>query len=75
MVQVFTSPTCVQCKMTKARLRSKGIEFEEVNVLAPENESVLQRLRNENKRNLPVVETKDNWWTGFQPQQIDALVG
>lgn len=73
MVKIFTVAQCIQCKMTKERMRALGVKFEEVNLSDEKNASDLIRLKNENKRRMPVIETPETSWCGFQPDKIRTL--
>lgn len=71
MVQVFSKPNCVQCKMTKSLLDNLGVPYQDIDVT--KDETVLARLVKEGKRALPVVETTEDFWMGFNPSKIKAL--
>lgn len=82
-VTVYSKPSCGQCNMTKIELRKKGVEFEEINALAPGNEELSEAIRERAKEkgiagSFPYVTVYDENnnliadWFGFIPDNINA---
>lgn len=80
---VYSKPSCGQCNMTKIELGKKGVEFEEINALAPGNEELAQSIRDHAAEKgiagtLPYVTVYDENnnliadWFGFIPDNINA---
>jgi glutaredoxin len=38
MIKIYTMPTCKYCNQLKEILKTENIEFQEVNIMLPENE-------------------------------------
>ena len=82
IVTVYSKPSCGQCNMTKIELRKKGVEFEEINALAPGNEELAEAIRERaNEKGIvgsfPYVTVYDEYneliadWFGFIPDMIN----
>lgn len=82
IVTVYSKPSCGQCNMTKIELRKKGVDFEEINALAPGNEELSEAIRERaNEKGIigsfPYVTVYDEYneliadWFGFIPDNIN----
>lgn len=71
MVKIYSRENCEQCKMTKKRFIKSNIEFVEISL--DEHEELADGFRAKGYRELPVVETELETWTGFRPQNIRKL--
>lgn len=71
-VKVYTKPNCMQCVMTKVRLSTLGIPFEEIDGT---DDETLDLLRSYGFASFPVVTVDgfDRSWCGFIPENIDEL--
>ncbi|MBN9214106.1 MAG: glutaredoxin-like protein NrdH [Microbacterium sp.] len=68
---VWSKPSCVQCNATYRALDSKGIDYE-IHDLT-EHPDALDTLRNANFLQAPVVQFREDLWTGFRPDKIDEI--
>lgn len=68
MINVFSRQNCPQCQRTKDLMKAKGIEFNVVDVT--DDEKMVDSLKKQGYRQLPVVVTETDAWTGFNPQKI-----
>ena len=71
MVVVYTKSECQPCKLTKAALTRKGIEFEERNI--EENEGYYAEVKEMGFSSVPVVKTWDDSWAGLRPDKLALL--
>lgn len=82
-VTVYSKPSCGQCTLTKNELSKKGVEFEEINALAPGNEELAQSIRDRATEKgiigsfpyVTVYDAQNNLvadWFGFIPDNINA---
>lgn len=71
-VTVYSQPACQQCKMTYRVLDGKGIPFQIVDV-SEDEEAYAHVTQTLGYQKVPVVETPDDHWGGFQPDKIEAL--
>lgn len=79
-VLVYSRPGCVQCDMTKRRLKALAVDFEEIDVDTSEKLAVEARdlaAQFGLPTQLPVVQVTYNGeveaWGGFQPAAIDRI--
>ncbi|MCE0802386.1 glutaredoxin-like protein NrdH [Buttiauxella sp. S04-F03] len=70
-ITIYTRNDCVQCHATKRAMESRGFDFELINLdLHPE---AADELREKGFRQLPVVVTEQESWSGFRPDMINRL--
>ncbi len=70
-ITIYTRNDCVQCHATKRAIESRGFTFELINLdLHPEAADDLRAL---GYRQLPVVVTDRESWSGFRPDMINRL--
>lgn len=72
-VKVFSTPTCPYCVQAKEYLKSKGVEYEEVDVAVDEagrNEMVEKT----EQMGVPVILIGDEYIIGFDRAKIDELL-
>lgn len=72
MVTVYTTPACVQCKMTKSELSKLGVEYREIDL--HENEDAVAEVKRHGFLAAPVVNAGSEWWYGFRPDRLSMLV-
>ncbi len=73
-VLVFTTPTCPWCARAKSYLRSKGVQFREVDV-SRDPSAARDLVRRTGQMGVPVVEIDGRPIVGFDQPKIDALLG
>ncbi len=70
-ITIYTRNDCVQCHATKRAIENRGLTFDLINLdLHPE---ALEDLRAQGYRQLPVVVTDQESWSGFRPDLINRL--
>jgi len=70
-ITIYTRNDCVQCHATKRAIESRGFAFDVINLdLTPE---AADDLRAQGYRQLPVVVTDEESWSGFRPDMINRL--
>lgn len=72
-VKVYSTDTCPWCTKAKEYLRSKGVDFEEVNV-AVDRIGAMEMVRKSRQSGVPVIEINDNIIVGFDQARIDRLL-
>ena len=77
-VTVYSTPNCMQCKMTYRELDRKGIEYKVVD-LADETNAAARTWITEDLHysSAPIVvddNDDQNHWAGFRPDLISQLV-
>lgn len=68
---IYTKSNCVQCDTTKNALDRCGMTYQLIN-LDTEPEA-LGELKALGYRQVPVVMTPDDSWSGFRPDKIASL--
>lgn len=72
MVKMYTKPKCVQCNATYRKLEAEGIKYEVIDL--SENPDAIEEIKELGYLQAPVVVVdKDNHWSGFRPDKIEAL--
>ena len=72
-VKLYTSPYCHFCHMAKDYLDSKGVAYEEINVLA--NQKAAKEMVEKSKQNgVPVIEIGGKIIVGFDKKGIDEAL-
>lgn len=70
-ITVYSKPACVQCDATYRALDKKGIEYTIVDISA--DAEALEMVRGLGYLQAPVVVAGNEHWSGFRPDQINAL--
>ena len=73
MIKIYTRTDCRPCKQTKVLMTRFGIDFEEVNI--DQDKAAMEYLRTLGVKTAPFIETEDDSWVGFRPDNIRKLVG
>ncbi len=71
MITVYSNPTCQPCKATCRQLEQRGIEFKKVDVSV--DDQGRRDIEALGYRELPVVVSGEQHWSGFRPDLIAAL--
>ena len=73
-VTIFTTPTCVYCKMAKEFFAKNNVAYQEKNVatdLAARNEM----LEKSQQLGVPVIEVDDTIIVGFDKKNLEMALG
>jgi glutaredoxin-like YruB-family protein len=73
-VIVFSSPTCVWCMRAKSYLRSRGVQFRDVDV-SRDPAAARDLVRRTGQMGVPVVEIDGKPIVGFDQVRIDSALG
>ena len=69
MSTVYTRDNCVQCTRTKAALKKRGLESEEIEV----DDETADSFREQGYQSLPIVIARGETWAGFRPDKIKEI--
>ena len=72
-IKIYTTPTCPFCYMAKEYLRSKGFDFEEVDVSSNE-EAAREMIKKSGQMGVPVIEIDGEIVVGFDKERIDEIL-
>lgn len=72
-VQIYTTPTCVYCKMAKEFFKNNNVEYEEKNV-AMDAGARDEMIQKSGQMGVPVIDIEGKIIVGFdQPKLKEAL--
>ncbi|HEY0210116.1 glutaredoxin-like protein NrdH [Acerihabitans sp.] len=70
---IYTKPECVQCHATCRALDKKGISYQLVDLGLAANGQALAHVKALGYRQVPVVQTPSEHWSGFRLDKINLL--
>jgi len=70
-IKVWSTPSCVQCMMTKKELDRLGIKYESYDLT--EHPDKLEEFKAKGLLQAPIVETDIKVWSGFRIDKIKSL--
>ncbi len=72
-VKVYSTPTCPYCNMAKQYLKSKQIEFEDINVAA-DQEAARDMVEKSGQMGVPVIDIGGTIIVGFDQEAIEKAL-
>lgn len=72
-VIVYSTPTCIFCKHVKAYLDEKGIDFEDINVMA-DPAKAQEMIDKSQQMGVPVTDINGEIIIGFDKPKLDAAL-
>lgn len=72
-VKVYSTPTCPYCKMAKAYLNGKKIEFEDIDVSA-NHEKAREMIEKSGQMGVPVIEIDGKIILGFDKEKLEEEI-
>jgi glutaredoxin-like YruB-family protein len=72
-VKVYSTPTCPWCTTTKNYLKSKNINFEDLDV-SKDRVAATEMVEKSGQRGVPVIEINGHIIVGFDQGAIDKLI-
>ena len=72
-IKVYGVPTCPFCKRTKEFLKSKGLNFEDIDVAADHN-LAKEMVEKSGQMSVPVIEVDGEIIIGFDKEKIETLL-
>ena len=74
MVKIYTTPTCVYCKMAKEFFKKNNVEYEEHDV-AEDAKAREEMLQKSHQMGVPVIEVNGEIVVGFDREHLAKLLG
>ena len=72
-ITVYTTTGCNNCRMTKEYLKSKNIDYEEINIV--EHEDAAEMIVDKTGQfGVPVVQIGDDFLVGFDEKELEAFL-
>ncbi|MFN3909780.1 MAG: glutaredoxin domain-containing protein [Candidatus Anstonellaceae archaeon] len=72
-VEVYSTPTCPYCHMLKQYLKSKGIEFEDIDV-SKNIEAARYMVSQTGQMGVPQININGYWIIGFDRARIEYIL-
>jgi len=72
-VTIYTTPTCVYCKMTKVFFKEHNVSYEERNV-AEDADARLEMIEKSGQMGVPVVDIDGQILVGFDREGLSRLL-
>jgi glutaredoxin 3 len=73
-VTIYTTPTCVYCKMAKAFFAENNVQYDEKNV-ATDMAAREDMVNKSHQLGVPVIDIDNNIVIGFDQRTIEGLLG
>jgi len=71
-ITVYSKPACVQCDATKRLLTKLDLRYSIIDIT--KDAEAYDLIVSKGFQAAPVVNAGDDWWSGFNPEKINALV-
>ena len=72
-VSIYTTPTCMYCKMAKDFFQKNNIQFSEHNV-ATDLDKRKEMIDLSGQMGVPVIKVDDEYIVGFDKKRLEALL-
>lgn len=73
-ITIYSTPTCVYCKMAKAFFQKHNVQFVEKDVLA-DLEARKEMVAKSQQLGVPVIDVNGNIMVGFDEPHLSHLLG
>lgn len=73
-VKIYTTPTCVYCKMTKEFFGKNGVQYEELNV-ASDDKAREEMIKKSHQMGVPVIDVEGEIFVGFDRAGLSKALG
>lgn len=73
-ITIYSTPTCVYCKMTKEFLQKNNIPYEELNV-AEDEKAREEMVQKSNQLGVPVIDIDGEIFVGFNRAELEKALG
>lgn len=73
MIKIYTTPTCVYCKMAKEFFSKKGVQYEEYNV-AEDEKARNEMFEKSHQMGVPVIEVDNEIFVGFDRAGLEKAI-
>lgn len=73
-VTIYTTPTCVYCKLTKEFFKQNAVDFKEVNVAADE-QAAMKMIEKSGQMGVPVIDVDGKIIVGYDKEALKSALG
>jgi glutaredoxin 3 len=74
IIKVYSTPTCVYCKMAKEYFTSKGLTYSDVNV-AEDDAARDEMVQKSGQLGVPVIDIDGQIFVGFNKSEVEKALG
>jgi glutaredoxin 3 len=72
-VTVYTTPTCPWCTKVKSYLKTKGVDYREVDVV-DDAQAARRMMELTGQKSVPVITIGERYIVGYDPDRIDSML-
>lgn len=72
-ITIYTTPTCVYCKMAKEYFKAKNISYKEFNV-AEDDAAREEMVKKSGQLGVPVIDIGNEIFVGFNQREIEKAL-
>lgn len=73
-VKIYTTPTCVYCRMAKDFFKLNDVKYEEVNVLA-DQAALKEMVEKSHQMGVPVIDVNGEVFVGYDKEGLTRALG
>ena len=73
-VKIYTTPTCIYCKMAKELFTKNNIQYEELNV-ASDDRAREEMINKSHQMGVPVIDIDGEVFVGFNRPELERALG
>jgi glutaredoxin 3 len=73
-VTIYTTPTCVYCKMSKEFFKKNNIQYEERDVASDDKERE-EMIQKSHQMGVPVIDIDGEIFVGFNRPELEKALG
>lgn len=73
-VKIYSTPTCIYCKLAKDFFDKNNVQYEDINV-AEDKKAREEIIKKTQQMGVPVIEIGDQFVVGFDQRRIEDLLG
>ena len=74
MITIYTTPSCVYCRMAKEFFKENNLEYAEKNV-ATDDDAREEMIKKTGQLGVPVIEAKGKIMIGFDKETLSEVFG
>ena len=74
MVKIYSTPTCVYCRMAKEFFKENKIQYEEINV-AEDEKGLNEMVKKSHQMGVPVIDIDGEIQVGFNREELAKALG
>ena len=71
---IYTTPTCVYCKLTKEFFKQNKVDYKEINV-AEDEQAAMKMIEKSGQMGVPVIEIDGKIIVGYDKEALKQALG